>query len=516
MTVRERLPSDNELRSGGWDDDTQWNERAAFRIAVESREAGEGRLVWRTRAYHEEHDQRRVWTGVPDEALIEWIHDQLRLLIGSAVPAPVRRLPESAAPAVPSDDLQQIAGIGPAIARRLHAAGVTTFAALAACSLSDLAAWTGRSAEQITRMGWIERARALAHPSPTAAPAPEPALAAEKPAETPLVGATITEAPAAKVLPVEAEATAPSTPTEAPLLVEAPVAEPGETLAIPVTEEAPSVEKEAEISKAMKEAAAPAEGEEEADLQAFTEATSVEAEEAESLTVVEAPPVETVELEHPPVMEAAPVEAFITEPLEAAQAESLAAKESPPSAAEEIQEAQEMMLEESPIVFAAILLDEEGDVQDVRLTTTGEQPPEWNDHQVARFFIETGAPIPDEAALMSIQLNNVQIDTVAAQPGKGAAARLHTIASVHLEGAETAGEQRASCHVVLLAYDLASGETHILSATRIACTTGAPDVPLTLDADLPDVGRYQLLMAALVPEARALSAVSGPRLRVTP
>ncbi|PMP77327.1 MAG: hypothetical protein C0183_17405, partial [Roseiflexus castenholzii] len=72
MSVRERLSSDNETRSGDWNDDTQWHERAAFRIAVESCEMSEGRLVWRTRAYHEERDQRRVWTGVPDEALIEW------------------------------------------------------------------------------------------------------------------------------------------------------------------------------------------------------------------------------------------------------------------------------------------------------------------------------------------------------------------------------------------------------------------------------------------------------------
>lgn len=524
MTVRERWPSNNELRSGGWDDDTQWNERAAFRIAVESREAGEGRLVWRTRAYHEEHDQRRVWTGVPDEALIEWIHDQLRQSIGSAVPAPVRHLPESAAPAmpaseVPADDLQQIPGIGPAIARRLHAVGITTFAALAACSLSDLAAWTGRSAGQINRMGWIERARELAHPAPTAAPALEPALAADTPVATPPVSATITETPAEEAPQVKLGTTAPPAAPAALLPVEAPVAEPGETLAIPVTEETPSVEKEAGTPTAMeKEAASPAEGEEEAELQAVMEAPAlVEATtaqplvaEANLLTAIDAP-LDEATIAEPLAAEASTlVETAMIEP-----AESLV-EEASPSAAEEIQEAQEMMLEESPIVFAAILLDEEGEIQDLRLTTTGEQPPEWNDHQVARFFIETGAPIPDEAALMSIQLNNVQIDTVAAQPGKGAAARLHATASVHLEGAETAGEQSASCHIFLLAYDLASGETHILNATRIACTAGAPDVPLTLDADLPDVGRYQLLMAALLPEARALSAVSGPRLRVMP
>lgn len=487
MTVRERLSSDNDPRSGGWDDDTRWSERAAFRIAVESREVNEGRLVWRTRAYHEEHDQRRVWTGVPDKALLEWIHDQLRQSIGDAVPQLVRRLPASTAPATPTsaaspDDLQQIPGIGPAIARRLRAAGITTFAALAACSLVDLAAWTGRSTEQITRMGWIERARALAHPAPPAAPASKPTLAGEapEPLETPPARATITEAEEA--LPVAAGA------TTSPTTREAPVAEPEEALAEPVTEKAALVEAVAAEPAAVME-------------------TSPSGEEAE----------------HPPVMEAPPVETTIAEPLaaetpavEAAKAEPLAVTEAPPSGAEEIQEAWKMMIEESPIVFAAILLDEEGDVRNVRLTTTGERPPEWNDQQVARFFIETGAPLPDQVAHVSVHLDDVHIDTVPAPRGKGVASRLHATARVRLEGEEAADPRRTTCHVFLLAYDLAAGETHVLSTTRTECAAGAPDVPVALDADLPDVGRYQLLMAALVPEARALSAVSGPRLRVTP
>ncbi len=443
MTVRERLPFDDEMHSGEWNDDTRWNERAAFRIAVESRDAGEGRLMWRTRAYHEEHDQHRVWTGAPDEALIEWINEQLQQSVGSAVPSPVRRLPESttsAVPAsdVPADDLQQIAGIGPAIARRLRAAGITTFAALAACSPSDLAAWTGRSTEQISRMGWIERARELAHPAP---PAGTPVM------EAPPVEATIPE-PRAEVHPVEA-AEVPAT-TEAPP-IEAFIAEPPATEA-PTAAEAPPVE-------------------------------------------VEAKPVEET-----PIVGLADVRT----------------QEALPSAADMTREAQEMMLEESPIVFAAILLDEEGEVQDVCLTTTGEQPPEWNDQQVARFFIETGTQVSYEAAPVSVHLDNVQIDTVPAQPGTGAASRLHAMARVRLERAEAIGKQGASCHIFLLAYDLASGETHTLSATTIKATADTLEIPIAFDTDLPDVGRYQLIMAALLPEARALSAVSGPRLRVTP
>ncbi|MDW8147726.1 MAG: helix-hairpin-helix domain-containing protein [Roseiflexaceae bacterium] len=523
MTVRERLSPNNETRSGGWDDDTQWNERAAFRIAVESREVGAGRLVWRTLAYHEEHDQRKVWTGIPDEALIEWIHDQLRRSIGDAVPAPVRRLQERPEPAVPADDLQQIPGIGPAIARRLRAAGITTFAALAACSPSDLAFWTGRSVEQITRMGWIERARELAHPAPPAAPALEPTPSAEIEAamETLPVAAPVAEPTETLAAPATEEAPLSGT-TVTPLEEEAELAGTMETLP---SVEAPIVEVAGEETPSVKTEAKPApETPVAGPAEAFVEllaaqAPSVEAAEAESLPVSEAMlPAE--EAEFPPVIPPATEEAKCPESTEAPPVEATAAEppveEALPSAAEEIREAQDMMLEESPIVFAAILLDEEGDVQDIRLTTTGEQPPEWNDRQVARFFVETGAPIPHETAPISLHLENVQIDTVPTQPRKGVPSRLRATAGVRLEGAEAIGEQRASCYIVLLAYDLAAGETHVLSTKRIECAIGAPDVPVTLDADLPEVGRYQLLLAGLMPEARALSVVSGPRLRVTP
>jgi len=70
MAAHERLsfdhdPPDGESEVRGVD--AGWEERAAFRIAIESRPVEQGRLIWRTRAYHEEHDQERVWTGLPDE-----------------------------------------------------------------------------------------------------------------------------------------------------------------------------------------------------------------------------------------------------------------------------------------------------------------------------------------------------------------------------------------------------------------------------------------------------------------
>jgi predicted flap endonuclease-1-like 5' DNA nuclease len=398
MAAHERLSFDHDPPDGESEVrsvDAGWEERAAFRIAIESRPVEQGRLVWRTRAYHEEHDQERVWTGLPDEAIIEWFLERLRQSLGSyvsadtalalpessavaadvahpsAAPSPETTLPPVAPPseaALPpavqpvepaaeqfhQDDLQQIPGIGPAIARRLHAAGISTFAAVAACTPEELARHTGRSAEQIVRMGWIERARDLALSS---------------------------------------------------------------------------------------------------------------------------------------------------------RAESQPAPET--------KEREDMVSEEPSILFAAILLDEEGEVRDVHLTTAGEIPPEWNDQRVARFFMEAVAPADTTPSNIALHIDNPLIELIRAQPGKRNAYRLSANATVRIEGVDTV-TAGVSAHLFLLAYNLDSHETHILNTAGVSLAAGATGAPFTLDSDLPEVGYYQLVLAALIPEMHILTAVSGPPLRVTP
>jgi predicted flap endonuclease-1-like 5' DNA nuclease len=63
------------------------------------------------------------------------------------------------------DDLTAITGIGPATARRLRGAGVTTFVQLAGLSdeaIDELAPKLKSRAERIKRDGWVEQARKLA------------------------------------------------------------------------------------------------------------------------------------------------------------------------------------------------------------------------------------------------------------------------------------------------------------------------------------------------------------------
>ena len=84
-----------------------------------------------------------------------------------AAPKPAAKAKAAPAPAAAagSDDLKQLSGVGPALEKKLHAAGVTTFAQIAAWTDADVAAideqlsFKGR----IEREGWIAQAKELAN-----------------------------------------------------------------------------------------------------------------------------------------------------------------------------------------------------------------------------------------------------------------------------------------------------------------------------------------------------------------
>lgn len=62
------------------------------------------------------------------------------------------------------DDLKQLKGVGPALEKKLHAAGVTTFAQIAAWGPEDIADMDGKLSfkGRIERDGWVDQARLLA------------------------------------------------------------------------------------------------------------------------------------------------------------------------------------------------------------------------------------------------------------------------------------------------------------------------------------------------------------------
>jgi large subunit ribosomal protein L21 len=78
--------------------------------------------------------------------------------------APKAEAKGEAAPAAAADDLKQLSGVGPALEKKLIAAGVTTFAQIAAWTEADIAEFDEKLSfkGRIEREGWVEQAKKLA------------------------------------------------------------------------------------------------------------------------------------------------------------------------------------------------------------------------------------------------------------------------------------------------------------------------------------------------------------------
>lgn len=78
--------------------------------------------------------------------------------------APKKAAPKKAAAATEGDDLKQLSGVGPALEKKLHENGVTTFAQIAAWTADDIAAMDEKLSfkGRIEREGWVEQAQKLA------------------------------------------------------------------------------------------------------------------------------------------------------------------------------------------------------------------------------------------------------------------------------------------------------------------------------------------------------------------
>ena len=78
----------------------------------------------------------------------------------AAQPAALAAMPAASGP----DDLKHLSGVGPALEKKLHAAGVTTFAQIASWTEADIAEMDEKLAfrGRISRDGWVEQAKVLA------------------------------------------------------------------------------------------------------------------------------------------------------------------------------------------------------------------------------------------------------------------------------------------------------------------------------------------------------------------
>lgn len=85
------------------------------------------------------------------------------VVTGEAVPAAKTAKKKSAkATAAAADDLKVLSGVGPALEKKLHAAGVTSFAQIAAWTEEDIAAMDEKLSfkGRIEREGWVDQAKA--------------------------------------------------------------------------------------------------------------------------------------------------------------------------------------------------------------------------------------------------------------------------------------------------------------------------------------------------------------------
>jgi len=85
--------------------------------------------------------------------------------VAAAEPAPkASAKAETPAAEAKSDDLKKLSGVGPALEKKLHDAGVTSFAQIAAWTEADIAEMNEKLSfkGRIEREGWVDQAKELA------------------------------------------------------------------------------------------------------------------------------------------------------------------------------------------------------------------------------------------------------------------------------------------------------------------------------------------------------------------
>ena len=78
--------------------------------------------------------------------------------------APAEQKPAAKKAEPGADDLKKLSGVGPALEKKLHAAGITSFAQIASWTEEDIAKFDEELSfkGRIEREGWVEQAKALA------------------------------------------------------------------------------------------------------------------------------------------------------------------------------------------------------------------------------------------------------------------------------------------------------------------------------------------------------------------
>lgn len=432
-----------------------WRERAAFRVAFDSRVEGGDRTVWQTRAYREETDTQQVWPGLAGDELLRW-------MIATA------DLPEAATPPTsPAEAESEVLPAQPAEAEPEPPAQPTE-------AESEVLPAQSTEAEPEPPAGpaAVEQA-----PAPDNLAAPEAAALQAANAPEEYAGPTDDLQQIHGIGAVIARRLGNAGIRSYEQLAQAPPSYLAQIAGVATGLVARQgwVEQARMLVLRRADGAAPVEGGGPAE-----------------------PPVEAIAEDQSPALEP---------PLEETRPDFEAESAAMPLVVE-------------------LLLDEDGDVREQRLLRAGEEPAatvEWAEGRVARFFVDRGAWREAGMAAIGGLLSEVGLEVddlvIAEMPGLGLAQpRLRARAAFRLSGlgAELVADREPRYLANLLSYNLTSGETRVLRTVDGRLQRQSLSGDLTLDCDLPDIGRYQLLLAIILPEDDLLGVGSGPRLRVNP
>lgn len=179
------------------------------------------------------------------------------------------------------------------------------------------------------------------------------------------------------------------------------------------------------------------------------------------------------------------------------------------------------------VLYVEVLFDEQGAILEQRLLRGGEPPgPDrrWEGGHTARLFVEPaaarGEPGGGVPAGMSgeveLALDELELDELPAPQAGAPQLRARSTLRLAGLGADLALGERPAYLAYVLAHELETGATAVLRGVAGRLGPASREEPLELAFALPEVGRYQMLLVALVGDGAAIGAVAGPRLRVNP
>jgi len=127
----------------------------------------------------------------------------------------------------------------------------------------------------------------------------------------------------------------------------------------------------------------------------------------------------------------------------------------------------------------------------------------------------------ESKADLQLEVGNIQLDEVSGErSGSGPPYVKHLRARINFKLSGVVANQSAAypmrCFTQILACELTTGQTNVLTADQQHLHSNLSGYQATLTFPLPEVGRYQLLGMILIPDHNMAAVALGPILRVVP